>query len=222
MRQKLRRDLILIRPLAILTILSVSLFIFRSIIIGSTRFLFLNWNLLLAWVPIFMAWLASYNLSKYRWKSWQVLLPLGIWLLFLPNSFYLITDFIHLQYSYEEYLVYDAVLLASFALSGLLLGLASLYLVHKQFARKFGRENTWIMVQVVLLLSSFAIYLGRNLRWNSWDLILYPANILFDVFVRLSDILNYPGFAALTAMFYAFLSLIYAAFYDLLNQRSKR
>ena len=63
----------------------------------SIHFMFLIWNLFLAGIP----WIVSSLLivfPKLR-KRYLVLIPAGIiWLLFIPNTFYILTDLFHLNY----------------------------------------------------------------------------------------------------------------------------
>ena len=61
----------------------------------------------------------------------------------------------------------------------------------------------------MLLLSSFAMYLGRDLRWNSWDVLLNPAGIIFDVSERVIDPLDHPEAFTTTLMFFIFLAGLY-------------
>src|SRR5262249_42940218 len=108
-------------------------------------------------------------------------------------------------------IVLDAVTFASFAITGLLLGFISLYLVHQELHKRLGSMRAWAWVVAVLLTSSFAIYLGRDLRMNSWNILTNPAGILVDV----SDPIANPGEHGLafttTLTFFVFLATFYLA-----------
>lgn len=199
-------------PLLVLSAFSVSMYLARLITTGSERFSFLNWNLAVAWLPLVCVWALVRQLRIGRWWSWQALLLATLWLIFLPNSFYLVTDFVHLEEPVGVSLLFDTVMLMSFALSGLSLGLSSVYLMHRLLLRRLGQRNVWLILQACFLLSGFAIYLGRNLGWNSWDLLLYPANILLDVGERLVNPTRYISAFTTTLLFYIFLSVTYEAF----------
>lgn len=148
---------------------------------GSSRFIFLYWNLLLAGVaPIMAYWLVS-RVRRFGWLKWQQIVLLLLWLSFLPNSFYILTDFVHLRQTFEVSLIYDIVLILSFTLCGLILGFTSVYIVHRELIKKINPRRAWYAVSGVFFLSSFAIYLGRYSRWNTWDIVLTPAGLLFDV-----------------------------------------
>lgn len=166
---------------------SVFLLLARAVDAGNPRYHFLIWNLVLAIVPLVLSvWLRK-RLLRSSWLKWQNLVITGLWLLFLPNSFYLITDLIHLHQTYEVNIYYDIVMFMSFILSGLITGFMSLYLVHEALSGRVRRRDAHLVVSGVLLAVSFAIYLGRFLRWNTWDVFLHPAGVLFDVSEQFID-----------------------------------
>ena len=99
-----------------------------------------------------------------------------LWLLFLPNAPYIVTDFVHLTARSTVPLWFDGVELSAFAWTGMLLGFVSLYLVHAVARHRFGGTAGWLGVLAVLGLVSAGVYLGRVKRWNSWDLITQPGS----------------------------------------------
>ena len=208
-------------PLLILSGLSVGLYLLRVLVTGSGRFLFLNWNLLLAWLPLVAVWLLSGYLKTGRWLSWQAIALTVLWLSLLPNSFYLMTDLIHLKNSSHQNLLFDAVMLMSFALTGLILGLVSVFMMHKMLRLYLGRKYGWLVIQACLLLSSFAIYLGRYLGWNSWDLLINPSYILLDLTGRFTNTEDLGMTLRTTILFFCFISVTYMAFYDGLKSLKK-
>jgi uncharacterized membrane protein len=75
----------------------VALLLLRVYVTGSLFYGFLVWNLFLAAIP----YVISTGLSNTVWMKKQSLvlvIILGIWLLFLPNAPYLITDLMHLRH----------------------------------------------------------------------------------------------------------------------------
>jgi len=60
-------------------------------------------------------------------------------------------------------------LYSSFILCGVLVGLASLGIIHNIANKYFGKIIGWATVIAVNFLSGWAIYLGRFVRLNSWD-----------------------------------------------------
>lgn len=168
---------------------SVFLLMLRVNATESLRYVFLVWNLLLALVPLFLAWLLASRVKRFGWQKWQQVLLTILWLSFLPNSFYLITDFVHLRETTEIGLFYDIVMLASFVVNGLLIGYLSVYLIHKEIIKRLSAKKSYFAIFGIFFLCSFAIYLGRFTRWNTWDIVFQPAGLLFD----LSDRFVNPG-----------------------------
>src|SRR5262249_40204331 len=131
----------------------------------ATGMRFLLWNLFLAWIPLLLA-LALYDLYRRGSRS-TLFAPIGaLWLLFLPNAPYIVTDFIHLDALRRTPLWLDGITLSAFAWTGILLGFVSLYLVHAVVRHRFGARVGWEAVLVALALTSAGVYLGRVLRWN--------------------------------------------------------
>lgn len=173
---------------------------------------FLAWNLFLAWIPLVAAVLV-YDLQQ-RGASGRRLLPVAaVWLLFLPNAPYLLTDLIHLGSRNDAPLWFDVVLFTAFAWTGALLGFLSLYLMQVVVRRIAGGPLSWLFVGVSLLATGFGIYLGRSLRWNSWDFVTRPDALLADVWARVSDPLAYPRSFGMTVALTALLSVIYLVLY---------
>ena len=157
-----------------------SLLLFRAKITNSTYLFFLIWNLFLAIIPYFIS---SYIIVKH--KQLKSNLPLVIsficWLLFLPNSFYIITDLVHIVHSTGNLFYLDLIIICSFATIGFLLGLLSLD-HFKIFlnSRNLVKYSTYIIL-IVCLLCGFGIYLGRILRYNSWNIISNPFQLFIDL-----------------------------------------
>jgi len=155
----------------------VMLVLARIVWTGQLRYGFLIANLFLAWMPLLFAVLAC---DKYQTKTggrWQFFSLASAWLLFFPNSPYIFTDIIHLTNRYYFHFWIDLILILLCALTGLVVGFVSLYLMQSVAARMFGRLTSWLFVAVVAGLSSFGVYLGRFLRFNSWDVVLRPGKI---------------------------------------------
>lgn len=136
-------------------------------------FRFLWWNLLLAWVP----WLLSLPVAVVG-RRWLALGLVPVWLVFFPNAPYLVTDFIHLRPRPPAPLWLDVLVLGSFALAGCVLGWLSLTNVHRALERFLPQRGAWAVVLGVVGLSGFGVYLGRFLRWNSWDVVTEPGPLL--------------------------------------------
>ena len=146
-----------------------------------SQYLFLLFNLMLAWAPLLFIIILRRILIKHPWISWQGILVSFLWLAFLPNSFYLFSDLMHLQNFHSVDVLFDIVMILMFAINGLIVGMISLYWFHKELIKRLGNNKSIFIVAGVILSASFAIYLGRYLRWNSWDVLLNPLTLLFDI-----------------------------------------
>lgn len=146
---------------------------------GQPFFGFLVFNLLLAGIPVAAALLAC-ALSGTRGR-WLALPLLGLWLVFWPNSAYLVTDLVHLRSRSAMDHVFDTAMMASFAGAGCLLGLSALSLAEAAGRALVGRWPMRLTMPALLLLNGLGIYIGRFLRWNSWDLATRPERIAADL-----------------------------------------
>jgi uncharacterized membrane protein len=167
------------------------------------HFVFLLWNLLLAVIP----WAAAQTLVSARSRI-VVAASAAAWLLFLPNAPYLVTDLMHLKARPPVPLGFDVMLLASFALAGCALGWASLELVHRRLRRALGPARGGVAIGLAIALSGFGVYLGRFQRWNSWDLLTRPLELLSAVAAALRS----PQALAFSALFAAFVGAGYLLF----------
>jgi uncharacterized membrane protein len=176
---------------------------------------FLLWNLALAWVPFVFAAIA-YRLAAARRKVLWVFVVLAavVWLAFFPNAPYILTDFLHLG-SMGDIVPgwYDVLMLYWFAWTGLILGIVSLYLMHEIIARGLGTVAGWTFVVVVAGLGSLGIYLGRFLRWNSWDLVRRPGPLADELLGRVTDPHSQPRLLGFTLLFALLFLFIYVAVY---------
>lgn len=178
---------------------------------GQAVFTYLPSNLILAWIPLGLAVWLSTLLRKNLWSSWPTLVVTALWLMFLPNSFYMITDLVHLSGIYAEDLVVTTAVFFAFALTGLLLGYMSLYLVHLRLRERLQAHFAFGFVLLTLLMCSLAIYIGRDLRWNSWDVLVSPSGLLFDLTYRLFHPSEYGTILVVAGGFFVLLVGLYVS-----------
>lgn len=196
--------------LALSSGVSIAFFAYGAWRNQSLAFGYLIWNLFLAWLPlVFAVWLSKL-LRTNVWSSWRAMGVSLLWLIFLPNSFYMISDFIHLQEVPRVDILYDALMFTSFIFTGVLLGISSLYLVHLQLKRRLQYRSAAAWLALTLLVCSFAIYVGRDLRWNSWDVLTNPGGLLFDVTDRLLHPAAYPQMFVTVISFFVLLASMYS------------
>ena len=190
----------------------------RMIYSHNSQYSWLVWNLFLAWLPAGSALLA-YNLHKHHSKLTGLLVlacAIG-WFLFFPNAPYLVTDMIHLRARADVPFWYDLVLLLAFAWTGLFLGLVSLMLMQEIVRWRAGTSISWLFVLVMLGLSSFGIYLGRFLRWNSWDVLSNPLSLFIDVARQVRHPVTHMQTVAFSALFAFFLLAMYLTLTAVMN-----
>lgn len=164
-------------------VLAVALLFVRMKFTKSLFLAFLVWNLFLAFIPL---GISSLVIRIKRNVVLQLLL-LGSWLLFLPNAPYIITDLKHLHW-HDPMLWISTLVVALFALSGHVAGLYSMYQVHTYVFKKPDGKLAWASIALLSFGTGLGIYLGRILRFNSWDILHRPFAILESV----TDIIFHP------------------------------
>jgi uncharacterized membrane protein len=161
----------------------VLLLVVRKHEFGAAGYPYLVWNLVLAWMPLVLAVLLVVTYARSR--SAVELIAVGLaWLLFLPNAPYILTDFIHLG---PEHKLFDTVVIGSFAMTAVALGFVSLVLVQLVVTRAAGAMLGWATAIFSLFAASFGIYLGRVLRFNSWDVVSRPHRLFELAKLRVDD-----------------------------------
>ncbi len=185
--------------------------LFRVAWSDSLMFLFLNWNLFLAFIPWALSTFVSTRRSLQN-KRLSLFLLIGTWLVFFPNAPYILTDLFHLQHKFNMPLWFDLVLVLSFAWIGLLFGLFSLWDIERMLIPKWGKVKTAVFSSSFLFLAAFGIYLGRFLRWNSWDIVHHPSGILYDVSDRILNPAQHATTWGVTLFMGFFLNLAYWSF----------
>jgi uncharacterized membrane protein len=204
------RQLAVMASLAFATLICLALLAVRVLYSENRMYLFLAWNLFLAWLPLLCSLLA-YNAFKRRNRlSWLVVAGCALaWLLFFPNAPYLLTDILHLEPRPDAPLWFDLVLVIAFAWTGLFLGLVSLFLMQALVRRAAGVLLSWGFALGVLGISGFGIYIGRFWRWNSWDVFASPGGLFAD----LLDAAQHPLLHARSLVFSGLFSLFLVSAY---------
>lgn len=193
---------------------SCALLGYRFYLADNFFYLFLGWNLFLAWIPLGLAWLISIR----RWSPWLWVPVLGIWFLFLPNAPYILTDLYHLRVRHGVPRWFDLTLILTFAWNGLFLGFISFRMVV-QWLGKIGIPAWLRMLSPLAWFPvAYGVYLGRYERWNSWDLVTEPMELLSAVSAPLLHPAAHPRAIGFTLAFGAFLWATYHMF--VANQRT--
>lgn len=199
---------LLLYLIAAMALFNFTLLGFRINMVSRLTYSFLVWNLFLALIPLGFSIILRFA-KETKIKRWATPGLLFIWLFFLPNSFYIITDLFHLRPKQGVPLWYDLLLIFSFAWNGLIAGYLSIFDVHEFIESKWNKISAWVFTLIIIFLSSFGVYLGRYLRWNSWDIIADPFGVFFDIADRILDPLNHLQTWGLTISYSIFFFLGY-------------
>ena len=199
-----------LRALALLTAGGLSMVLVRGLLTGNWWFfVMLTWNLFLAWFPLGIVLVLRDLRTGGFQNKWLLTAGLLTWLVFLPNAPYIITDLYHIKHIDNPLLWFDTMMLFLFALTGLLIGLYSILIVHRMLRPLLGQWITWVLILSSQLLSGFGIYLGRFGRWNSWDILAQPSSLTLAIARAYHDHLSLK----LTVAYGFVLIVFYAAFY---------
>jgi len=185
------------------------LIVARGLYLHDMKFRFLVWNLFLALIPAFAAAMSARAAAARR-----PLLPWlwgALWILFLPNAPYLITDLVHLQPRPPVPYWFDILLFATFAGAGLLAAFSSFRDIQHVVTRRFGRLAGWGVLALAAFASGFGIYLGRDQRLNSWDVFTRPHDVVPAVTGRLLEPWTQPRALAVTLLYGAVILYGYIA-----------
>ncbi|MBR8829573.1 MAG: hypothetical protein N5P05_001481 [Chroococcopsis gigantea SAG 12.99] len=152
------------------------------------------WNLFLAFIPLVLSlWLFRTRSHKPGWLWWGVFL---VFIAFLPNAPYVLTDVIHLiqliEYRLSVWLV-TLILIPQYTLF-LLLGFQAyaISLINLGYYIEKTKYKAYLpLIELTLhALCAIGIYLGRFQRYNSWDFITQPHAVVFSVFDNFTS--KYP------------------------------
>ncbi len=149
-----------------------------------------------------------------------VVLAVGavVWLLLLPNAAYLITELnlSHRQPHERVPLWYDVLLVLVLAMSGVLNTVLNVFVVQLEWvlvtsgddARALADRGSVALCVGILLLVGFGIYLGRDVRLNSWD-VRHPSSLVRKVVAHVRQPGGLAGMVWFTLLTALFLGLMY-------------
>ncbi len=201
-----------------LTIASILMVLIRIVWTGSTAYAFIIWNLILAFLPwtISLTWKKHTNNKTMRWISYFV------WLLFLPNAPYLMTDLFHLRFHHEAPMWYDLMLIFSAAFAGLMLFYMSVFNFLNTLNNTLFLKHKRQVVYLLMFLTGYGIYLGRIVRLNSWDIISSPIKVVNKISYAFMNMHNLIECASVTLLFALFLYLGFKIIVTILQESKKQ
>lgn len=209
----------LVALLFLSTLFTIALIAARVYVTQKVTFVFLVWNLVLAAIPFVISTLMISFESKIKTVGLFVLL--ACWLAFFPNAPYILTDFFHLRQRPDVPLWFDLMVILSAAWNGLIFGLLSLLDIQHIITNRFSRLTGWIFVTGSLFLCGFGIYVGRYLRWNSWDIVTNPVALTYDLLERVANPVLHPRTLGVTVLYMTFLFIVFAFFRLLMAGQDK-
>ena len=200
------------------TVLSILLLAIRLKVTHSFFLLFLVWNLFLAAVPYIISSYVVHTTSLAKFAKAGLLI---LWMLFLPNAPYIVTDFIHLSHAEASFKIYDTLLIGVFAISGLLFYVVSVRQVVTTFSQFLKRWQLFAINWLIPFLCAFGIYLGRVLRWNSWDILSNPVGLLQDILEPITKPFLHSQVWVFIILFWLSLKAIQSLFNYILKSKAK-
>jgi uncharacterized membrane protein len=193
--------------LSLMSLFCLALFAARAVWTGKSQYFFLNWNLLLAAIP----WAATSIAKLFKGKAYYfaMILIFPAWLIFFPNSPYILTDLYHMGMYPGVPMWLDLIHILCYAWTGLLFGFFSLMDIEEVLGCFLGRIAPKICSAIFLFLAGFGVYLGRTLRWNSWDILYAPRNLLSSIWTMASNPSSNKEAWAMTILLGLFLNAVY-------------
>jgi uncharacterized membrane protein len=171
---------------------------------------YLVWNLFLAWIP-FAGARALWRATEAGYSRLARLPLAALWLAFLPNAPYLVTDVVHMHHQRGLRMALELAVFGSVALAGVLLGVAAIQPIHRLVARRYGRIAARVFPPVIAIAVAFGVYLGRVQRWNSWAVFETPGRLAHATWAVLGHPADHPrAFGGIALFTLAFLGVYLA------------
>jgi uncharacterized membrane protein len=160
---------------------------------------FLAWNLGLAAVAL---GLVVFTLEHARQGRWWLAAPAALcaWL-FFPNTIYLVSDLAHANYGRGVMRWCDTAMVGTFGLAGAMLAVSCLERVREAVAGRLGETAGWSISALVWITAGVGVWMGRVPRWNSWDALLSPVEVVQHTLHHFAHPLRHPSTWA-TALVY--------------------
>jgi len=149
------------------------------------------WNLFLAFIPLVLSLWLFLRKNKKRSLLWWLILV--VYITFLPNAPYLLTDIIHLIEAIRaNYSIWITTLVfIPLHVSAILVGWEA-YVISLINQGHYLKQQGWrkLIVPSELIthgLCAIGIFLGRFRRFNSWDLVTQPDILITSAIEDLTD-----------------------------------
>ena len=149
----------------------------RILYTGERAYFFYAWNIFLGMIPMLFSRLL-YAEPGIRRRS---ILLIGGWLIFFPNAPYIITDLFHFSARPGALGWFDILLVISASWNGLALGILSLLQVEQFLLNHLPKKWVAVSSGLFILLCGYGVYLGRYMRFNSWDILRHPHKLFISM-----------------------------------------
>ncbi len=179
-------------------------------------YLYMNWNLFLALLPLPFVFFFENSRNIYF-----KVLSFILWLFVLPNAPYMVTDLLHLRNVGPEWLLwFDGMMIFSYAIIGVfVLSFTMVKIKRMLFNKSQIRRNIFLIL--ISIISSFGIYLGRYIRFNSWDIFIKPRLLMNNIIEILSTKYSHPVFITTMLFFTLFIMISTISFRYLFIETKK-
>ena len=156
------------------------------------------WNIFLLIIPFFLCKLliSLWRKTKFK-KTISKIKGAGLfflWLIFAPNAAYVMTDVRHLNgfcpNNLHDICIENAWMIPFFFLYSIFGWITYVYLVNQMkflINKLFGKRGVLTYLCLISPIFSLGILLGLVNRWNSWDLLLFPLEVLNGALLYLGD-----------------------------------
>lgn len=204
-------EVIIPQEITLLIVFSVALNLLRVALFSSYSLIYLLWNIFLAFLPFLISSILAWHVHHAKVSRYEYIVGGFMWLILFPNAPYIITDLVHLGYSHTVPLWFDALLIFSCAWVGLQLGFYSLFHIEEMLLMRYKNFTVQLIMLFTLAFSSFGIYLGRFLRFNSWDIFTNPLSLLHEWLGIFGNTYLFYEALLFSSLFYGFLLVSYTA-----------
>ncbi|MDO5079631.1 MAG: DUF1361 domain-containing protein, partial [Streptococcus minor] len=118
-------------------------------------------------------------------KNWTIKILAGLlWLFFYPNTFYMVTDIVHMHFTSTVLWERESMILFMLYVPSIFFGVMAGVESLRQIFAGFDIKPYWLRLFIISglsLLSSFAIHIGRYARLNSWDIFTRPMVVIQEM-----------------------------------------
>ncbi|RAJ03963.1 putative membrane protein [Chitinophaga skermanii] len=197
----------MVHAMSVFAVLQVAV---RIALTGQTAFLGMVWNLFLAYIPFFLS-NGLMKMERVRNSNFLLMLCTLAWVFFLPNAPYMLTDFLHFSTDASVPAWMDIILFFSFSYAGLMLCFISIKEIESGLRKRFATWQVFVFVEMMMILCAIGVYIGRYIRFNSWDVIMQPFELVETSWKLLFVPSFHSDFWAFTIYLTVLMSILYYA-----------